>query len=90
MGMFDSVIGRCPHCNEKVELQSKAGDCLMNVYGIDSIPPEIANDLRGNYKEWNTTCEHCGERYKFKSEVPARVQGRLVPYTEEDDEEEYD
>ena len=29
MGMFDSLIVKCPNCNEQVEFQSKAGGCNL-------------------------------------------------------------
>ena len=46
MGMFDSVIIICD-CGEEVEFQSKAGDCLLETFRIDDVPPAIAVDLDG-------------------------------------------
>jgi hypothetical protein len=45
MGMFDSIYVRCPTCNERTELQSKAGVCELKIYTLDSAPPEILVDL---------------------------------------------
>lgn len=57
MGMFDSVIVRCPVCRAKVEFQSKAGECLLNEYAPANAPEEIADDLDGAH--WR--CQRCGE-----------------------------
>ena len=46
MGMFDSVIIICD-CGEEVEFQSKAGECLLDTFKIDEVPPAIAVDLDG-------------------------------------------
>lgn len=29
MGMYDSVMVRCPKCGEEHEFQSKSGECLL-------------------------------------------------------------
>lgn len=50
MGMFDSVIVDCDSCGEYVEFQSKAGDCHLAVYSIDSLPPfSIIADLTDSH-----------------------------------------
>lgn len=70
MGMFDSVIARCPKCGEKVEFQSKAGMCLLKEYNMNSVPPEIAQDLDGDAQP----CQ-CGETLKLAIARPIeRVQ----------------
>ena len=55
MGMFDSVIAFCPKCGTELEFQSKAGPCLLRNYNINSIPPNIAEDINGDI----LTCK-CG------------------------------
>lgn len=47
MGMFDSVYLKCPECGSQVELQSKAGECLLINYSRDNVPLNIAEDLDG-------------------------------------------
>lgn len=56
MGMFDSVIVRCPHCAGDVEFQSKAGECKLRKYTPFSVPPEIARALDGEVRP----CKQCG------------------------------
>ena len=55
MGMFDSVFATCPTCDKEIEFQSKAGECRLKRYSINSVPPEIAVDISGHTE----TCE-CG------------------------------
>lgn len=79
MGMFDSVIAKCPHgCGRDVELQSKAGEQLLNNYPIDNIPDiQVVDDLDGHLASWNTECPRCIGRYIF--EKTSERSGRLVP-----------
>lgn len=65
MGMFDSVMVQCPGCGEKVEFQSKAGTCLLEIYE-DHVPPEIAADLHGKTR----VCEGCNYCVTARYEVP--------------------
>ena len=57
MGCFDSVVVECPDCHEKVEFQSKAGDCILAVYDNRYVPENIAKDLNRQCKN----CENCGK-----------------------------
>lgn len=55
MGMFDSVMAKCPSCGGEVEFQSKAGRCNLDVYYTEDVPTEIAKDLSGQYEN----CRKC-------------------------------
>ncbi len=57
MGMFDTVFAECPVCRALVEFQSKAGACEFKRYRLDSVPPEVARDIKGN-SEICDNCEH--------------------------------
>ena len=83
MGMFDSVIGKCPHCKKEVELQSKAGPCLLGVYDPKKVPVSIAQDLNKNLKDYNSTCHHCKEKFVLLAPLKATVECKLVPLTPE-------
>lgn len=64
MGMFDTVIFRCPKCNgATIFEQSKAGECLLIDYNSNEVPTEIALDILGN-KVW---CEKCNETFEIVS-----------------------
>lgn len=60
MGMFDTVVSHCPKCGERNEIQTKAGDCCLDVYLLDAVPVDIAKSLDGQ-ERW---CDHCGHKYK--------------------------
>ena len=47
MGCYDTVFGRCPTCNARFEVQSKAGACNLEKYFVEDTPIEIAFDLEG-------------------------------------------
>ena len=65
MGMFDSVIAFCPKCAAELEFQSKAGACLLKTYSINSVPPNIAEDINGD----TLTC-NCGYISKISLTTP--------------------
>ena len=52
MGMFDNIWVSCPHCNERTNLQSKAGDCTLEEYELDNAPLSVMGDLSvgGGYR----------------------------------------
>lgn len=62
MGMFDSINVTCPHCGSIFEAQSKAGDCLLYVYTLDTAPPEILADLF----KYGDNCCTCKKDVNFK------------------------
>ncbi len=45
MGMFDEVTIKCPKCGEENIEQSKAGECLLIPYTVDSCPDEVFEDI---------------------------------------------
>jgi hypothetical protein len=45
MGMFDSLYVTCRKCGKDVEFQSKAGECYLNRYTLENVPPAVAGDL---------------------------------------------
>lgn len=81
--MFDSVKGKCPHCGEEVELQSKSGKCLLAMYDVRKVPIEIAQDLDKDFCDYNNICKNCeGEFTLVAHGLPRTVTCELVPYTE--------
>jgi hypothetical protein len=59
MGMFDTVVTKCPKCGSRNEIQTKAGECCLSVYSIDSVPVEIARSLDGQKR----FCQ-CGHKFR--------------------------
>lgn len=72
MGMFDSVVGKCPYCGTENELQSKAGECMLRSYNLDTadkVPIQIARDLHGSTE----TCYSCGKPFTLIFNNPDSV-----------------
>ena len=54
MGMFDTVVLECPNCKLEVDVQTKSGSCILNVYTITNAPMEVMADVEGV-----NVCYHC-------------------------------
>lgn len=76
MGMFDRVVFTCPSCGASVEVQSKSGDCMLDSFGPDMVPIQIAASIEGD----TVHCESCNGTFVVCSamEVPKTVSLRLV------------
>jgi uncharacterized Zn finger protein len=72
MGSFDSVVARCPNCNEEVEFQSKAGRCNMRIFNPGEVPYGIAADLDRTEER----CRSCG--YVVKLRTPMANTVRMI------------
>ena len=59
MGMFDSVVARCPRCGGELEFQSKSGECSLATYPVYAVPVEVASGADGTSAE----CVGCGTGY---------------------------
>ena len=76
MGMFDSVVFDCPACNGAVlEIQSKAGPCVLAVYSTGAVPPSVAESVI----EKSTCCQTCGAEVKLRLRAPIQTVA-LEPY----------
>jgi DNA-directed RNA polymerase subunit RPC12/RpoP len=64
MGIYDTVVVRCPKCGAEVEFQSKAGPCSLNVYSMYEAPPEVQVDISGRPQ----VCE-CGHRVTLHAQT---------------------
>ena len=62
MGMYDTVVFKCPNCNEDIEEQNKSGDCVLDRFRSDEVPVEIARDMISSYLR----CDHCDQTFKMK------------------------
>jgi phage FluMu protein Com len=75
MGMFDSVYAKCPKCKADVEFQSKAGECVLERFWVDSVPPAIAVDLDGE----TVACQFCGSLVRVITVQPMlNIEMRVV------------
>ncbi len=62
--MFDYIYYNCPHCNKRIEDQSKAGDCNLNQYDLENAPPEVLRSVTGDH-----TCPACDEVFTIESTI---------------------
>ncbi len=76
MGMFDSVYFPCPtpRCTNDIEVQSKAGECVLASYSPDEVPVEIAIDIGGE-SAW---CNKCERTFTVARALNDRVSMHLV------------
>ena len=62
MGMFDSLIIKCPKCGKEMEWQSKSGPCGLDRYTPSKLPVAVAQDLQYDI----VGCQYCDTKWKFK------------------------
>lgn len=67
--MFDSIWITCEDCGERIEAQSKGGDCSLANYTPDSVPVDVARDVIRHAPFY---CK-CGASYKFSESQNERV-----------------
>lgn len=81
MSSLDLVVGQCPHCGHRLEVQSKAGACEMRSYTTTAVPAEIAIDAAGVGglcgscgQRWELVCEDIRAFYRMQFVVPEEEQ----------------
>ena len=64
MGMYDSVMVKCPNYGQEKEFQSKSGKCILEVYTLENCPDDIMANVnrRSPYK-----CD-CGTSFEVDIE----------------------
>lgn len=77
--MFDTIELRCTACGQLIDMQSKAGECLLHCYPYYAVPCEIAKDLNGQTAQ----CENCGMLFTVRS--PAS-ESKIPVYLENTDD----
>lgn len=75
MGMFDTVVFRCPRCDQPIEEQTKAGECCLHHHPSDNVPPEIAKSLLGD----TVHCSGCNHSWTVVAQPIPNVRLSLVP-----------
>lgn len=71
MGMYDTVLVRCPQCGTVAEFQSKSGKCLLETYARDEAPDDV---VRGVNRHAPATCVKCGVRFGVEIEGPRPIR----------------
>lgn len=63
MGMFDTVFMNCPMCKERLEVQSKGGECILAEYELQDAPPDVIGEI---YRSRPLIHCDCGAVIKIK------------------------
>jgi len=81
MGMFDTVIVRCAYCGGEIQVQTKAGPCMLEIYDLVSAPPQILGAL----DQQTVECPECLDVGRIYVTCSAQVSWRapVVPHAKE-------
>ena len=44
MGLFDTIIAKCPNCCESLQFQTKSGDCILANFKLENAPKDALRD----------------------------------------------
>jgi hypothetical protein len=72
MGLYDTILGKCPKCGTESEFQSKSGECLLRNYDLKHCPDDVLLDANRHSPNY---CDGCGSYYEI--DIKNR-KGRLV------------
>jgi hypothetical protein len=67
MGMYDTVLVRCPQCGTPAGFQSKSGSCSLKTYTLDEAPDDVLSDVN---RHAPAHCEKCGALFGVEIEGP--------------------
>ena len=85
MGMFDSVMAKCPKCKHELEYQTKTGACMLARYGIKPKKGKKPNLFEFEYPSPDVAmgvdrlvvrCQFCNSRVKMICDIPLDVKFR--------------
>jgi hypothetical protein len=82
MGMFDTVLVKCPKCGEENAFQSKSGECVMEYYALENCPDNVLFNVN---RHSPYQCD-CGTLYEV--DIPARKAIISKPKTKKEVETE--
>lgn len=83
MGMYDTIVVPCPTCGERTDFQTKSGECLLSVWGLEDAP---ANALADVNRHSPYTCEKCGTVFAVDLKIIATSV--VVQPSDKDNEED--
>lgn len=67
MGLFDSVIVKCPNCGHENVFQSKSGPCVLRYVSLEDCPDDILANVN---RHSPCKCDGCGIYYEV--DIPTR------------------
>lgn len=81
MGMYDTVLIKCPECKDVFPVQSKSGPCNLKTYRATSAPISVLVSLVGI----DFICGKCGSTIVIKVEYKATVEFGIQDKEDESD-----
>ena len=63
MGVYDTVLVPCPRCGDRVEAQSKSGDCILARYRLEDAPYDVLSNVN---RHAPFVCENCGTIFEVQ------------------------
>jgi endogenous inhibitor of DNA gyrase (YacG/DUF329 family) len=69
MGMYDIVMVPCPTCGERIESQSKSGDCVLATYRLEDAPDAVLLDVN---RHAPFVCAKCGTSFAVERAMCTR------------------
>lgn len=81
MGMFDTLVIKCPSCNEDVEEQTKSGPCMLYTYEWENCSDNMKYGFTGRHR-----CYHCKSEFEVKVKTRPTFEVRLLTQDEIDKE----
>lgn len=74
MGLFDTIILKCPNCKGILEFQSKGGECILKEYNEKNVSWNVMLAVNGKVIK----CENCLKNIKLIiKNLPKKPQIRL-------------
>ena len=78
MGMYDTVMVRCPQCGTPAGFQSKSGSCDLETFSLDEAPDDVLRDVN---RHSPATCMKCGARFGVELVGPRRPRTLIARST---------
>lgn len=75
MGCYDTINVPCPKCGEIYDAQSKSGDCLLDVYELDTAPQDVLLDIN---RHAPFICYNCGTKFMVRYDSKVEISNIRV------------
>lgn len=91
MGLFDSIIVKCPECNKVIDFQSKGGECCMLDYSLEEAPEDVLSNANRHSPhkcrcgKWLYIDEENRKVKIWEKEPPPEIKGVNWFYSQEED-----
>ncbi len=79
MGMYDSILVKCPYCKSDLEFQSKSGPCMLTSFEGEKIDLIVAVGCNGDIVK----CQKCKKNIEISFKVPDMEIGYELIVTKE-------